>query len=132
MGRSLSKLQRFILAEAARRPRLHYTDVLHHFFGFQSRRQLVYTTENGTRSSWDEGGQLDGPAGQKFSPKEIGERRYHYALASLSRACTRLQARGMVICIHGVLAHWAAVKITDAGREWLTVNKVVISPQVNR
>jgi hypothetical protein len=34
MGRGLSELQRWIVTEAARCPRLHYADVLHRFFCF--------------------------------------------------------------------------------------------------
>jgi hypothetical protein len=128
MGRGLSDLQRFIVAEAGRRGRLYYADVLHHFFGFPPSRGALRYHKPSDRvgqsgppafdpSSWADGGQLAHPGNQKFSPAQVGRQRYHSVCASLSRACLRLQARGLVTCLRGAMSHWAGVELTDKGRE---------------
>jgi hypothetical protein len=135
MGRGLSPLQRFILVEAGRRPRLYYADVLSHFYGFRTRRgaKLTYYQDHDldTPSTWRDGGELLSPGTQRFDPKEIGERRYRSALAALSRACRRLRERGLVHCRRGQYSHWAGVELTDKGRE-LSVNLTENFSQVNR
>jgi hypothetical protein len=125
MGRGLSNLQRFLLAESNRRPRLYYADVLRHYFGFRPAAKMEYhkpreadpAFTRGDPSSWEDGGQLHCPGGQKFRPRDIGVRRYRSALASLSRACRRLQSRGLVELICGGYSHWAGVEITAKGRQ---------------
>jgi hypothetical protein len=128
MGRGLSDLQRFIVVEAGRRGRLYYADVLHHFFGFPSRWGALRYHKQTSRvggsgrpeygpSSWAEGGQLASPGSQNFVPGQIGRQRYRTACASLSRACSRLRARGLVTCLQGARSHWAGVELTDKGRE---------------
>jgi hypothetical protein len=148
MGRGLSDLQRFVVTEAGKRRRLYYADVLHHFFGFApkpsrwgGRVGLEYHKQSGgwdrygpewEPSSWEAGGELAHPGNQRFDPEEIGRNRYRSALASVSRACLRLSARGLVTCLRGSVSHWSGVEITDKGRELLSVNSGVISPRVNR
>jgi hypothetical protein len=141
MGRGLSKLQRFIVTEAARRDRLYYADVLHHYYGFPPRRPLRYekitrrtkyingySSPDNDASSWEDGGTLRFVRSQKFQSETIGERRYHAAHAALSRACRRLEARGLVTWLRGTFSHWAGVEITDKGRESLSVNLAVNVP----
>jgi hypothetical protein len=142
MGRGLSDLQRFIVAEAGRRGRLYYADVLHHFFGLPpGRGPLRYhkpsdgVGQSGQPafdpSSWAEGGQLASPGSQNFVPAQIGRQRYHSACASVSRACSRLRARGLVTCLQGAMSNWAGVELTDKGRE-LSVKLKESYRQVNR
>ena len=54
----------------------------------------------------------------KFSKKEIGEKPYRSAMASLSRAFGRLEARGLVVRTHSAMAAgWSGADLTDEGRE---------------
>jgi hypothetical protein len=59
-------------------------------------------------------GQLVNPWGWNFSRSAIGERRYMCTMAALSRACRRLQRRGLV-----TISPW--VDLTDEGWKWLSV-----------
>ena len=43
---------------------------------------------------------------------------------TVSRACTRLEDRGLVTQVAGVYSNWAGVKITDGGPEYLSVDLV--------
>jgi hypothetical protein len=104
MGRGLSDLQRFILVRAATTERLYYADVLEGFFGWVPRPAT-------------------GPGGHRFSRREIGEAAYRKAMASLSRACRRLEWRGLVTRLCGQLSHWSAVEITEKGKACLSVNR---------
>jgi hypothetical protein len=113
-------LQRYILAEAGKQDRLYYADVLMGFYGWQPHREPRYY--QGERSL---GYQL-------FSRKKIGESVYRKTMAALSRSCRRLQDRGLVKWICGAWSHWSGVVITDAGREWLSVNSCPRAPSVNR
>jgi hypothetical protein len=123
MGRGLSSLQRFLLAESGRRGRLYYADVLRHYFGFRPAVAMEYEKpgEAGRDgpSSWEDGGTLCEPGRQHFRPRDIGVRRYRSALASLSRACLRLDHRGLVKALQGAMSHWAGVEITAKGRDEL-------------
>jgi hypothetical protein len=112
MGRGLSKLQTDILKFAAKRPMAHYAELLKHLFGWEPTK-YKFTYEDGRFR----------PSGQFFSKKEIGAKRYRSNMASLSRACVRLEHRGLVVIYSATISHWSAVKITDAGRI------VVDSPQ---
>jgi hypothetical protein len=63
--------------------------------------------------------------GKKFNKQRIGEKRYASALAALSRAFLRLQARGLIECFSGTFARWSGGQLTDQGIEVassLTVN----------
>ena len=54
----------------------------------------------------------------QFSKKEIGEKRYRSAMASLSRAFGRLEARGLIERTHSLMAAgWTGADLTDEGRE---------------
>jgi hypothetical protein len=130
MGRGLSELQRFILKKAAGQKRLHYAEVLVEFFGWQPEVALRHHPP-GSRSyfgdEWE--GELEDPGAQYFSRRTIGEATYRKVMATLSRSCRRLQDRGLVTCLQGAYARWAAVSITEAGRQWLSVNTQQILPQ---
>jgi hypothetical protein len=115
MGRGLSKLQRYILAEAVTGHRTHYCKILAGFFGWET--------------AWASPARRSPTPGcRNFDPNEIGRKRYRSAVAALSRACRRLEARGLVTCLQGAYSHWSAVEITDKGREWLLVNSVADRP----
>jgi hypothetical protein len=127
MGRRLSKLQRFIVTEAARRPRLYYQDILFHFFKWPAIKPLEYRDYNapnhsftfGTPLAWEDGGVLCEWGDQHFSKAQIGAARYASVQVSTSRACKRLAKRGLV----SWLDHWApCVEITEAGRQWVFAN----------
>ena len=86
MDRGLSKLQWFILKKASRQSRVHYCELLHEFFGWET------SPRHSSRSGdWNKrkNGNLEEPGRWRFSPAEIGVRRYRSVRASLSRACAR-------------------------------------------
>jgi hypothetical protein len=112
MGRGLSKLQRYILREVAARPRLYYADILMGFFGWQPESPLVRDPDN-----------PPSPPRGGFSVERLGPSRYRSTMAALSRSGERLDRRGLVTClVPAKKGKWAAVEITDAGREYLSVN----------
>jgi hypothetical protein len=91
--------------------RLFQSEILEGYFGFRPAEPIR------RGDGWINHGHL-------FEPRRIGIRRYNKARASLSRACRRLKARGLVECVQGAYCLWAAVELTDKGREWLSVNTV--------
>ena len=93
MGRGLSDLQRWIVDEARKRKRLYYADICVGYYGWIARPKY--------------GG---GPNSQKFSPDEIGRAEYARVMATISRSCARLEARGLVHRIQGAYSPWQAVK----------------------
>ena len=113
MGRGLSDLQKVILRRAAQqrsvrelqRPRLggrcapparpdaFYFELLADAFGWKPK-------------SWGNFG------GRHFSRAALGDHRYRAALASLSRACARLEARGLLQRVQ--VLQWG-VLLTDKG-----------------
>jgi hypothetical protein len=143
MGRGLSELQRHILMTAGCQRRVYYADVLERYFGWKpaprwgrtvrslERYRKGDTTydENGKRAvTADEIGMLKNPGSQHFSRRTIGEATYSKTMATLSRACLRLERRGLVKCLQGACSHWAGVEITDQGREWLSANSAANLP----
>jgi len=127
MGRGMSKLQRFILTKAAQQPRVYHAEVLRTYFGWkQSARKLWLNWKR------DNQGNLKNPGVQRFSTAEIGIKRYRIVQATLSRACFRLEARGLVTRVSGARACWSGVEITDKGREFLSANLTKNLRQVNR
>ena len=94
MGRGISELQRWILEEARARGRLYYSDICEGYYGWKQ------------HSSY---GSHGGPGCNKFSREEIGKAEYNRVMATISRACLRLERRGLVRCIRG-LVRWAAVE----------------------
>jgi hypothetical protein len=127
MGRGLSDLQRFIVAKAATCERLYYAEILAEFFGWKPKELLRYEPLHGITYKMPVAGKY--AHGQHFSADKIGEARYRKTVATLSRACSRLAARGLVECLQGACSRWSAVEITDKGREWLSVNRVADLPQ---
>jgi hypothetical protein len=130
VGRGLSKLQRFIVTEAAKRKRLYYADICYHFFGWPlselrseswhpRMRYYVGEIENRVETTWEAGGTLGSPGTQRFDRDVIGVKRYRSVLTIISRACLRLGDRGLVQCLKGETSHWSAVEITNKGREFL-------------
>jgi hypothetical protein len=139
MGRGLSPLQRHILAEAGRRRRVFYAEVLEGYFGWEPVRPLK-RYKAGDKEGYpkqrpiprEQVGMLRSPGDHYFSRRAIGAARYNSAMASLSRACARLGDRGLVTCLYGTVCRWSGVEITDKGSEWLSVNTLVIEGSVNR
>lgn len=139
MGRGLSKLQRFILAEAASRRRVHYADILIGYFHWEPILKLSrYALGDKTGGflgfpekvmTEEDVGVLAYPGGQKFSKKEIGEKNYRAAMASLSRSVRKLANRGFLTIIEGAYAKWTAVEITGEGRECIKANTKESFPQ---
>jgi hypothetical protein len=116
MGRGLSELQRWILQEASGVDRLYYADICSGYFHWTRARNPG----------------ADLPGHQRFSRRTIGEQRYQAVMATLSRTCKRLWQRGLIEWPTAAQSHWAAVVVTDQGREWLKVNSRQILHQVNR
>jgi len=106
MGRGLSDLQKYILTAAISKKddpypgRLYYADIFRGFYG------------------WKGQSYHDLPGGRAFDPKAIGQKKYDSAHVAVRKACARLEKRGFVNCITAALTHWAAVEITDEGREF--------------
>lgn len=53
--------------------------------------------------------------GQHFSRTRLGAGRYDAAVVAVSKACGRLEARGLVVCVRG--GCWAGVDLTETGLE---------------
>ena len=97
MGRGLSDLQRWILSEACRRGQLEYADIRREYFGWESKRK-------------------DQQLRDRYSPEEIGAEEYNRVMATISRSCRRLEARGL-ITLEGFAPYLRWIKPTKAGRE---------------
>jgi hypothetical protein len=139
MGRGLSPLQRYILTEAGQRARVYYKDVFQGYFGWKPTREFdrykpgdtIHSPIGPDRvvvSGDRNDGTLRSPSRHAFSRSEIGLAAYNSGMATLSTACSRLRARGLVESIGGTSAHWSAVTITKAGREWLAAHSVASVP----
>jgi hypothetical protein len=153
MGRGLSKLQRWILSEAGKAKRLYYSEILVGFFGWKaeypmprfgttftelvSTRELKRSLESlgvfGTMPPFEEKevpvkeeavGSLIYPYMHTFSKQKIGAQVYNRTMAALSRACRRLQKRGLVNRLVSAHSHFSCVEITEKGREFLSVNSI--------
>jgi hypothetical protein len=114
MGRGLSELQRYILREAGKRERVYHVEVMTGFFHFPTVKKLQ-RNEDGTLRA-------DSGNARNFSPEAIGVGKYRTAKVSLTRACQRLERRGLVQCVRGALGQWAAVKLTEEGRKYVSDN----------
>ncbi len=107
MGRGLSDLQRWILAEARKQDRLYYADICEKYYGW---RRKYHT--------W---GDPFSVGCNKFYRSEIGHREYNRVMATISRSCRRLEKRGLVRCISGMYSRWAAVvAVRQSGRKEAT------------
>src|SRR5262245_31279974 len=118
MGRGLSDLQRFILTRAAQQERLYYAEILAEYFGWELRKSM-YLKDG---KYW---------SGQFFGRRKIGEAVYHRVMATLSRTCRRLEARGLVQCVSGAYCRWSAVDITDKGRDCYRLTLAPAGASVN-
>jgi hypothetical protein len=108
MSRGLSRLQRWILSESRHRGQLYQADILERYFG------------------WSSDHAIDSERPPRFSSEAIGRRQYHKVRVTLSRACLRLQQRGLLTCLQGPWFYGASVVITHAGREWLRSHPVQV------
>jgi hypothetical protein len=118
VGRGLSDLQRWILRRAGSVRNVPHADIMAGFFKMQPKRALQY----------DKDGILRWPGGKYFDPQQIGAARYRAIQATISRACTRLEVRGLVVRLVGYYSHWSGVAITDKGREWISANSCADLP----
>jgi DNA-binding MarR family transcriptional regulator len=133
MGRGLSPLQRWILCEAASHGSLYLTEILVGYFGWQPRKAL-YRLGEGHLSYWTaetlrstktrygdeiwEGHEVGDMAGGQA----IGRSTYQRTMAALSRSVRRLEDRGLIASYQWNGTHARHVRLTDKGREWLSVN----------
>ncbi len=102
MGRGLSDLQRWILAEARKRDRLYYADICEKYYGWPRKTDVA--------------GNPLSRGSQHFSRSEIGNREYNRVMATISRSCLRLEKRGLVHCLAGEFHRWSGVEaITQEG-----------------
>jgi hypothetical protein len=122
MGRGLSDLQRFILRRAGEQHRLYYAEIYVAYFGWPPTQPL--RRHDGTDPQLVAGSLAD-PGTLRFDPDTIGRERYHSTAVVVSRACSRLEERGLVTCLQATLSHWSGVAITDAGRAWLSADSAV-------
>ena len=97
MGRGLSDLQRWILREACRRGQLEYADIRRDYYGWESK-------------------QKDKQLRDRYSPSEIGAAEYNRVMATISRSCRRLEARGL-ITLEGYAPYLRWIKPTKAGQD---------------
>jgi hypothetical protein len=129
MGRGLSDLPRWILMRAAKQPRLVYAEILADYFGLPRQGRLpaqrVKEGELAGCLMYASGEQRD------FDRQAIGETKCRSTVSALSRACRRLQDRGLVKHVRGI-ARWSGVEIGPKGREWLSVNEAQSLRLVNR
>jgi hypothetical protein len=122
VGRGLSELQRYILAEAGKRQTLgqlrkvpdnrfrdsrfdlYVGEILHGYFGWKPHYPIRLKSD-------------ERDIGYHFSRREIGEATYRKTMTTLSRSIRRLEERGLVEYVKGY--SWTAVVITPTGRQEL-------------
>lgn len=107
--KQLSTLQRAILSFASHRRAFpgplsdgvdaYYSEILANLFG--------WTDSRGPSA-------LNG-AGKRFDPSSIDRGEYRAVRNALSRACLRLESRGLVEIRRGGSQRWSGVRITDTG-----------------
>jgi hypothetical protein len=125
MGRGLSDLQRWILRESGTISRVYYTDVLVGHYHWKPAREIRRYKAGDMRGHPakpvppERFGTISWPMIQYFSRRRIGEAEYSKTMAALSRACRRLDKRGLVTWLP--CRSRSAVEITDKGREYLSV-----------
>lgn len=97
MGRGLSDLQRWILAEVTRLGYLYYADVCERYFGWTPQRPIYrYGQGPYAHDRRETAGQLVHPSSKYFLPAQVGPKEYRRGMVTLSRACRRLKARGLI------------------------------------
>lgn len=121
MGRGLSDLQRFIMRRAGEQPQLAYAEVLVEYFGWPPATGTLRRGQDG----------LVRGGTHRFDPDAIGRRRYHSTCVTLSQACRRLAARGLVTFRQGAQRRWSAVELTAAGRAWLAAAAPAPEPAIS-
>ena len=110
MGRGLSYLQRSIIKSAM----MHRTQEAEQKFSEIDVSFPVLLIE-----LFDWPGDVDrlmkSPTGQKFTRQDVGEQKYNSNTASLSRAITRLEQRGLVKVWVGATYKWTGIWLTASG-----------------
>ena len=133
MGRGLSPLQRWILQKTSERGLLYYAEICAEFYGWPLAHH-IYRYGDGShprQQPREEEGERQGGlipfGGQYFSRQAIGLHEYRRVRATVSRAVKRLASRGLLEYAfwvrtydRGFIAQF--VRLTDQGREWLSVN----------
>jgi hypothetical protein len=131
MGRGLSTEQKWILDRAGRQKIVYYVDILTGLYGWEPDQPIERLQKGDTRYLADSGyvpipeewiGLAKFPGTQYFSRGRIGEKTYAKTMTALSRACARLEARGLVRRFDWSRKGFAGVQITAKGREYLSVN----------
>jgi hypothetical protein len=133
MVRGPSKLQRCILKLAEKKNPATYWDVLVHYFKWKVlpvgrtvyvRPGLPLRFCRDRRTADGRPVYIDKP--QWFDEEAIGRKAYLAAVASISRACSRLRQRGLIERKDGASGHAlekfdVAIRLTPQGREFLMV-----------
>lgn len=112
MGRGLSKLQRYILEQAASRERVHVPEILVGFFGWKTSIPSPSKLTPGER-----------PPRVCFSRRDIGATRYRSVMASVSRSIRKLEERELIQRREYAFLKMWAIRITDKGRERLSISR---------
>ena len=85
------------------------------FADYQEGTDVTYPQVLAGYFGWE--GTRAGGGVYRFSKKEIGEKPYRSAMASLSRAFARLEARELIVRTHSMMAAgWTGADLTDEGR----------------
>lgn len=125
MGRGLSDLQRFVLTRALENAQaegravderrgadLYTREALHGFYGWP----LVPHAAGRLRDNPTIGVSLVGLGMLVFKIAPADRARFRANTVAVSKACARLEERGLVARLFGLHARWAGVSLTEAGR----------------
>jgi CRP-like cAMP-binding protein len=115
VGRGLSELQKTILM-LAHENRERGMGAQHLLDGGQIGTDVKYPDVLEAYFGWEPDWRSRSSQYFDFSKVDIGEKAYRSARASLSRAFSRLEARGLIVRTHGVMAaSWTGADLTEKG-----------------
>jgi hypothetical protein len=123
MGRGLSELRSFILERAEDQP-IFVPEILIEYYGWKPLRQEPWGSGIKDRFGY--------PVKKLFSRRKIGQALYGKTMATVSRACFRLQERGLVSIVKAAYSQWTRIEVTWEGREYLSVKQSNRCDLVNR
>lgn len=69
---------------------------------------------------------------QRLRRALIGKERYHAGMAAVSRACIRLEARGLVSIFSGSASRWSGIALTEQGRVLVRMRNSFLARQRHR
>ncbi|MCA1717285.1 MAG: hypothetical protein LC781_10785 [Actinobacteria bacterium] len=115
MGRGLSELQKTVL-RLAHENRERGTGARPLPDGGQLGTDVKYPEVLEAYFGWEPDSRPRSSRYFDFSKKDIGEKAYRSARASLSRGFSRLEARGLIVRTHGAMAAgWTGADLTEEG-----------------